>query len=238
VHYLFLKNTDMVRIYAVGDGVMVSVISGGSLYIIGTGGEQYCVYEAAHDLNKLGFRRAEAVFLPELSKKYAACFETAEQILDIKSLYAAEDGTNADKIYYLAKEQGIDTQKIDGIDYYVSGGNLRLSCYIDKNNAKWMFGSAGELSFVICPEKGDAKSLPEAFLSPDCAIILDDVPANFSYLRPVSTIISNNEQPGEIIKSQLVARGIKNIFTLRAETGRILTAAGQATDIKEFSLQR
>lgn len=207
-------NDHIVKVYSVDSGLSLVIKSEGSCVVIGTGGERYDVWNMTLDMQDNNLSVVDAVFYPSFDDEYASYAQDFIRDSQPKYIYVANDTSARDEIHFAVKNYKNENIKyVSESDLYVEKDNLKITSFDEGDGKIWIHAVVGDMKILICPEGGNASSVPEEMKNPSCAVTLSDDIINVTALNAASFVVSADRDDCAVAEATLLYRGVENVYT-------------------------
>ncbi len=203
-----LTDTKAVTAYNVGNAAVVTAVDGKSVIMLGAGGDSYAVTLAQYSMQDRGITELTALVLTDLSDSGASCSKAVIENMNPCEVFAIDGGFYRDTVEYVTNEKSIKLHDVE--NKAIITGNIRLECLRDIDDLLWIEIDCGNMSVLVCPEGGNALNCP--FEADFDAVIMTDVPACIAAIDAGVYILCAEYDSGAALVSQLMARGIRNVY--------------------------
>lgn len=229
-HFTLLRSRDFATVYPTENGSATAIVAGGHCYAAVSDLDSYSASAMARNLRSLGINKIDALF-------YISSDRYADEVLlqlNPDSIFASEI---SDELSHAAESMNLKIQPLDGLVYSVSKNHLTITAYIDAENNRWLSMTCGGFSLLICPESGDCLPLPDKMKAPDCAVISSRKVANVIRLSPTLIAVSAKYGEGAVIRSQLQARGMRNVYATGSDGAIRLYSDGNGVRAEKIRME-
>lgn len=203
-----LTDTKSVTIYNVGDAAVVTAVDGKSAVMLGAGGDSYSVSLAQYSMQDKGITELTALVLTDLSDDGASCAKAIVENMNPCEVFATDSGFYRDTVEYVTSERSITLNSVE--NKAICTGDIRLECLPDNEGLLWCNIKCGSMSVLVCPDNGNALNCPFG-VDFDVAI-MTDIPACVAAINASTYILCTDYSHGAVLVSQLMARGLRNVY--------------------------
>ncbi len=204
-----MTDSKTITIYDVGNAQMILARDRQSAILLGAGGKSYDVSLAQYDMQDKGLSEISALILTDMSESGAACADAVINNMNPCEIFISENGSFYDTVKYTADKKSIAVY--DSADMSVSTGSVKVSTNYDAEGKLWSCIECNKIKIIVCPDEVDCLYCPFGFEA-DAVVISDKTPACLAAIDAKAYIVSADYSSGAVIVSQLMARGIENVY--------------------------
>ncbi len=206
---MILNDSKEITVYNVGNAAMVMANDRKSAILLGAGGDSYSVTLAQYDMQDKGISEITALVLTDMSASGAGRAKDIIENMKPCEVFAINDGFYRDTVEYTANKQSVPLSS--SVNRSVSSGSVTVSNLTDSEGNIWSLIECGEMSVIVCPTGGNCLECPFGY-SFDALIMTNEIPACVTAVNAKAYIICAEYQSGAVMVSQLMARGLKNVY--------------------------
>lgn len=204
-----LTDSQYIKIYNVGDSAMVLACDKKSALLLGAGGNDYDVTLAQYDMQNNGISEITALVLNDMSEIGASCADKVIDTMNPSHIFMPESGYYSDNAEYAAEKKNIEISNC--LNKSIASGEVKIINKEDRTGAVWSLIECGDIKAVLCPPDSNGILCPfdEDF---DAVIMNERIPSSVTVLYAKVYIVCADYKDGTNIVSQLMARGLKNVY--------------------------
>lgn len=205
-------NDRYIKLYSVGDGLAAAAVNGNSCVLVGSGGDDYELWNAAYDLQDRNLSGADAMFYTEDSKAGSAYLRKLVQINAPERIFMLPLSDSTDEAAFAVEDYAGKLCEITDSAFEAEHGRLTAEVFTDSGGFNWTYIENGKMSILFCPKGGDCAELPDDMKNPDCAVVRSAENANVQQLSAGAFIVSSDEAGCGSAEALLRYKGAENVY--------------------------